>query len=65
MVDDITWVVAPNLIISVDTSKKQDGNLTDSGANISTSEPHGLWWSEYYMGINEVFDIADLVNTNP
>ena len=40
------WEMAPQLIISVVTSKQQDGNLTNSGSNISTSGSHGLQCSE-------------------
>ena len=56
--------MAPQLIISAVTSKKQDGNLTNSGANISTSEPHGQRYSDYYVVLNEVLDMTNLVNLN-
>ena len=56
--------MAPQLIISDVTSRTQDGNLTNSGDNISTSVPHGRLYSEYYVGLNEVLDITDLVNPN-
>ena len=41
MVEDLTWEVAPQITISEVTSKNQDINLYDSGANILTSGPHG------------------------
>ena len=46
------------------TSNTQDGNPTNSGDNISTSVPHGRLCSDYYMGLNEVLDMTDLVNSN-
>ena len=45
-------------------SKTQDVNLTNSGANISTSVPHGLQCSEYYVVLNEVLYTADSFNPN-
>ena len=64
MVEDLTWEVAPQITISDVTSKNQDINLYDSGANILTSGPHGQRWSDYYAGINKVLDMTDLVYTN-
>ena len=52
------------LIISYVTSKTQDGNLKDSGANILTSGPHGRRCSDYYVGLNEVMEMMELVNPN-
>ena len=62
--EEINWSVATQIIISVVTAKTQDGNLTDSAANISTNGPHGLLWSEYYAGINKVLGMTDSVNPN-
>ena len=56
--------MAPQLIICAVTSNTQDGNLNKSGDNISTSGPHGRLCSDYYMGLNEVLDMKDLVNSN-
>ena len=58
------WKMAPQLIISSVTSNKQYGNLTNSGDNILTSIPHVHMYSDYYMGLNEVLDMTDLVNPN-
>ena len=46
-------------------SKTHDGKLTKSESNISTSGPHGIRCSEYYMGLNEVLEILDSINPNP
>ena len=56
------WKISPQLIISDVTSRTQDGNLTNSGYNILTSVPHGRLYSDYYVGLNEVLDMTDLVN---
>ena len=56
--------MAPQLIISAVTSKTQDGNITYSRDNILTSVPHGRLYSDYYVGLNEVLDMTDLVNSN-
>ena len=56
--------MAPQIIISAVTSKTKDVNLTNSGDNILTSIPHGQLCSDYYMGLNEVLDMIDLVNPN-
>ena len=56
--------MALQLIISAMKSKTQDGNLTNSGSNISTSGPHGRRCSDYYVGLNEVLYMKDLVNPN-
>ena len=58
------WKMAPHIIISAVTSKTQDGNLTNSGSNIPTSGPHGRRCSGYYVGLNEILDMTDLVNPN-
>ena len=54
--------MSPQLIISVVTSKTQDGNLTKSGSNISNSVTHGCRCSDYYVGLNEVLYVTDSVN---
>ena len=64
MGESSNWKKAPQLIISAVTSKTQDGNLNNSGANISTSGPHGRRCSDYYLGLNKVMDMTDLVNPN-
>ena len=64
MVEDITWEVAPQLIIGAVTAKTHDRNFTDCGSNISNGGPHGCRCSEYYTGFNEVLDMADLVKPN-
>ena len=56
--------ISPQLIIGAVTSKTQDGNLTDSGSNISTSGPHGRRCSYDYVGLNGVMDMIDSVNPN-
>ena len=58
------WKMDLQLIIIDVTAKTQDGILTNSGANISTSGPHGRWCSDYYVGLNEVLETTDLVNPN-
>ena len=63
MGDIFKWKMAPQLIISAVTSNTQDGNLTNSGANILTSGPHGRQCYDYYVGLNEVLDMMDTVNT--
>ena len=45
-VGNLTWSLTPYIIISVDTSNTHYGNLTESGASISTSGPHGRRCSE-------------------
>ena len=56
--------ISPQLIINAVTSNTQDGNLTNSGSNISTSGPDGRRCSDYYVGLNEVLYMMDLVNPN-
>ena len=56
--------MSPQLIISAVTSKTQDGNITYSRDNILTSVPHGPLCSDYYVGLNEVLEMTDLVNPN-
>ena len=56
--------MAPKRIISAVTSKTQYVNLTNSGANISTSGPHERQCSDYYLGLDEVLEMTDLVNPN-
>ena len=58
LVEELNWAVAPKLIISVVAAKTQERNLTESGANILTIRPHGRRCSEYYMGHNQVLDLA-------
>ena len=58
------WKMAPQLIIRAVTSKTQDGKLTNSGYNISTSGPHVQLCSDYYVGLNQVLDMKYLVNLN-
>ena len=58
------WEIAPQLIISAVKSKTQDGNLTNSGANILTSGPHGHWCSSWNVDLNKVLDMTDSVNPN-
>ena len=58
------WKMAPHIIISAVTSKTQDGNLTNSGANISTSGTNGQQCYEYYMGLHEVLYTTNSVNPN-
>ena len=60
----LNWAVALKLIISDVTSKTKDVTLTDSGANILTSDPHRRRCSDYYAGINNVLNIIDSVNPN-
>ena len=64
MVEELNWAVPPWFIIGTVTAKTQDGNRTESVANISTSEPHEHQSSRYYAGINEVVDIKYSVNPN-
>ena len=64
MLEYLTCEVSPQIIISSDTATTQDGNLTDSRANILTSGTNGRRFSKYYAGINEVFDMTDSVNSN-
>ena len=56
--------MSPQLIISAVTSKEQGGNLIESGDNISTIVPNGQLYSDYYVGLNEVLEMTDLVNPN-
>ena len=56
--------VDPHIIVSVVRYKTQDGNLTNSRSNISTSRLHGHQCSEYYAGLNEVLDMTYSVNPN-
>ena len=58
------WKMVPQIIISSVTSKTQYGNLTYSGAKISTSGPHRRRCSDYYVGLNEVLDMTYSVNPN-
>ena len=62
MVEELTWVVYPQIIISAATSNNQDDILTDSDVNISTSGPHGIRCSQYYVGLKKVLDMANWVN---
>ena len=39
MVEDLTWEVAPQLIVTADTAKTKDSNLIESNAKILTSVP--------------------------
>ena len=45
--EEFRWALYPQTIIRAVTSKTQDFNLTNSGANISTSGPHRRRCTEY------------------
>ena len=63
-VEDDYLTLHAKLIFSAVRSKTQDRNLTNSGANISSSGLHGRQCSEYYAGLNMVLDMKDSVNPN-
>ena len=62
--ENITWVIAPQLIINSATSNIQDAPLTESSANILNSGTHGRRCFEYHVGINEVLNMRELFNHN-
>ena len=64
MGERINLKMALQLIIKAVTSKPQDGNLTDSGANISTSGTHGQRCYDYYLVLNKVLYMMESVNPN-